>query len=187
MHLGRLRTKGIRALAGPRRAGPHHPAGPRDGDGSPHDRGESPGVSRGDRGAHVACSSKERWAMDERKTMRVVYVGWVGFGNLGDDVCRDLFTAHLRRALAAKGRDLEVRWATYQGVSEQYLLEYRPHLVVLGGGSLFTLQYLQPIILAQKHGIPTVVWGTGFDKLSARQYPSLAQMHKQLLQKFRQL
>lgn len=111
--------------------------------------------------------------MDERKTMRVVYVGWVGFGNLGDDVCRDLFTAHLRRALAAKGRDLEVRWATYQGVSEQYLLEYRPHLVVLGGGSLFTLQYLQPIILAQKHGIPTAVWGTGFDKLSARQLDDL--------------
>lgn len=101
-------------------------------------------------------------------TVRVLYVGWVGFGNLGDDVCRDLFVDRFRRALASRGARLEVRAVTHQGISEPSLLEYRPHLVVLGGGSLFTVPYLAPLALAQKHGIPTAVWGTGIDKLPAR-------------------
>src|SRR5690606_14300370 len=53
-------------------------------------------------------------------------------------------------------------------ISEQAFLEFRPHLVVLGAGSLFTVPYLQPLLLAQRHGVPTAAWGTGFDKLSAR-------------------
>src|SRR5690606_29120669 len=39
--------------------------------------------------------------------------------------------------------------------------------------SLFTLPYLQPLALAQKYGIPTATWGTGFDKLSARRLEEL--------------
>ncbi len=104
--------------------------------------------------------------MDQGQTLRIVYVGWVGFGNLGDDVCRNLFTDHIGRSAFALGRDCVILTATHQGISEQALLEFRPHLVVLGAGSLFTPAYLQPLLVAQKHGIPTATWGTGFDKLS---------------------
>ena len=103
--------------------------------------------------------------MEKAQTLRILYVGWVGFGNLGDDVCRDLFIDHVRESAAARGRECQIRTTTHQGISEEALLAFRPHLVVLGAGSLFTLPYLQPLLLAQKHGIPTATWGTGFDKL----------------------
>lgn len=111
--------------------------------------------------------------MKTKRVMRIVYVGWTGFGNLGDDVCRDLFIEHVQRSRPDKDCDLEILTATHQGVSEQALLAFRPSLVVLGAGSLFTPAYLQPLALAQKYGIPTVTWGTGFDKLSARRLDEL--------------
>lgn len=76
-------------------------------------------------------------------------------------------------ALMIRGCDCEIRTATHRGISERELLEFRPHLVVLGAGSLLTLHYLQPLALAQKHGIPTATWGTGFDKLPARHLDEL--------------
>ena len=118
--------------------------------------------------------------MEDRNVMRILYVGWVGFGNLGDDVCRDLFIAHFRRALLSQGRDCKVRTVSHRGITEEAMLEFRPHLVVLGAGSLLTLPYLQPLRLAQKHGIPTAMWGTGFDKLSARHLQELLEGSPQL-------
>ncbi|HLS90526.1 MAG TPA: polysaccharide pyruvyl transferase family protein [Limnochordia bacterium] len=104
--------------------------------------------------------------MERQASMRILYVGWVGYGNLGDDLCRDLFIHHVREALGPRGIEAEIRTASHRGISKEALLEFHPHLVVLGAGSLMTLHYLQPIILAQAHGIPTITWGTGFDKLS---------------------
>ena len=105
--------------------------------------------------------------------LRILYVGWVGFGNLGDDACRDLFIQSVHKAAAALGRETRVRTVTHQGISEQALLEFEPHLVVLGAGSLFTPAYLEPLLLAQRHGIPTATWGTGIDKLPARHVEAL--------------
>src|SRR5690606_33808817 len=157
MHAGRLRRKGLGAPERPRHEGAHHSKRPRDGDGAPHDPRPCPGISR--RRGEVCL-------MERQASMRILYVGWVGYGNLGDDLCRDLFIHHVREALGPRGIKAEIRTASHRGISKEALLEFHPHLVVLGAGSLMTLHYLQPIILAQAHGIPTITWGTGFDKLS---------------------
>ena len=43
------------------------------------------------------------------------------------------------------------------------LARINPDLVVLGAGSLFDLVYLRPLSLAQQAGIPTAIWGSGYD------------------------
>ena len=34
---------------------------------------------------------------------RVLYIGWVGFGNHGDDICRDVFMQRFERQFGSVG------------------------------------------------------------------------------------
>jgi len=96
---------------------------------------------------------------------RVLYLGWVNHGNLGDEVCRDVFVAQL--AAAARGRcEPEVVALYPSGISEQDFRRLRPNLVVLGGGSTLGLPYVGPLVIAHRFGVPTAVWGSGIDRLS---------------------
>lgn len=94
---------------------------------------------------------------------RVLYIGWVGFGNHGDDLCLDIFKSRL--AATAQEHELEIEvLALYPSRFDEFTLaRLQPDLVVLGAGSLFELVYLKPLILAQQAGIPTAVWGSGYD------------------------
>ena len=81
--------KALELLERPRHEGAHHSKRSRDGDGAPHDPRPCPGVSR--RRGEVCL-------MERQASMRILYVGWVGYGNLGDDLCRDLFIHHVRES-----------------------------------------------------------------------------------------
>src|SRR5690606_5792355 len=62
--------------------------------------------------------------MERQASMRILYVGWVGYGNLGDDLCRDLFIHHVREALGPRGIEAEIRTASHRGkLSKQHLYE----------------------------------------------------------------
>lgn len=96
---------------------------------------------------------------------RVLYLGWVGFGNLGDDICRDLFVEHISGIALKEGVDIDVISLFPSRFSQQDLMTLKPDLVVLGGGSLLESPYIEALILAQRHGIPTMIWGSGVDSL----------------------
>ena len=42
-------------------------------------------------------------------TKTVLYIGWVGFGNLGDDLCFDIFSETMSERAAEKGLRLEIK------------------------------------------------------------------------------
>lgn len=97
----------------------------------------------------------------------ILYIGWVGFGNYGDDLCRDLFLSRMTTATKDHGIELEVRSIfPSTNFDERDLLRIRPDLVVLGAGSLFEPIYLRPLVYAGQKSIPTVIWGSGVDLLS---------------------
>lgn len=83
-------------------------------------------------------------------------------GNLGDDFCRDIFIQELR---AAGGDQWSIEALSPQQLKANDFVRSRPDFVVLGGGSLIHLYYPAPLLWAQQHGIPTVIWGSGVDGL----------------------
>ena len=77
-------------------------------------------------------------------TKTVLYIGWVGFGNLGDDLCFDIFSETMSERAAEKGLRLEIKGLFPSSFSEFSLARMAPDLVVLGAGSLFEPVYLKP-------------------------------------------
>lgn len=98
-----------------------------------------------------------------RKT--ILYSGWVGFGNQGDDLCYDIFKRSMGLKAKAHGISLEIKGIFPDSFNEFALSRINPDLVVLGAGSLFEPIYLKPLVLAQQNRIPTAIWGSGFDSL----------------------
>ncbi|MGI6037820.1 MAG: polysaccharide pyruvyl transferase family protein [Limnochordia bacterium] len=106
----------------------------------------------------------------------ILYIGWVGFGNLGDDLCQDLFVEKITEKAQGQGIDLTVTALFPPTDFDEYQLwQRRPHLVVLGAGSLIEPLYLRPLVLAQQQGIPTAIWGSGHDGLSLEELKILQQ------------
>jgi len=99
-----------------------------------------------------------------RKT--ILYIGWVGFGNHGDDVCHAIFTNLTTKLAQPHQLKLEIKALFPSNFNEYSLARINPDLVVLGAGSLFEPVYLKPLILAQQQGIPTMIWGSGYDSLA---------------------
>ncbi|HEX2953507.1 MAG TPA: polysaccharide pyruvyl transferase family protein [Bacillota bacterium] len=98
---------------------------------------------------------------------KILYVGWVGYKNLGDDVCRDLYRVKMKAILECSGIDAEiVAMNPYKDLNETVLVKYRPNLVVLGAGSILKPPYTQLIEAAQRRKIPTIVWGSGIDQIT---------------------
>lgn len=95
----------------------------------------------------------------------ILYIGWVGFGNHGDDLCYDLFVQNMTAKATSQGKDLEIKALFPANFNEYSLVRLNPDLVVLGAGSLFEPVYLKPLILAQQHAIPTAIWGSGYDSM----------------------
>lgn len=96
----------------------------------------------------------------------VLYIGWVGFNNHGDDLSRDIFINMMTEMAEQGGLGLDIKAIYPANFNEYTLARINPDLVVLGAGSLFEPVYLKPLILAQQQGIPTAIWGSGYDSLA---------------------
>ncbi|HHW10622.1 MAG TPA: hypothetical protein GXX29_11675 [Firmicutes bacterium] len=97
---------------------------------------------------------------------KVLYIGWVGFNNRGDDACLEFFRQHLNAALAARDYRADIK-AVYPSPSYQTnITSLKPDLFVLGGGSVLGLPYISAMAAAQQADIPTITWGSGIDGLS---------------------
>ena|GEM_PF-549127 len=112
---------------------------------------------------------------------QIAYLGWLGAGNLGDEACFQLFQKRVQSIVERSGcgpitcvpitiiESQRRLFAFRPGAPFRPRSEWRPgdyDYVVLGGGSLLNAdRYIKALRLAQVAGVPTAVWGTGFDGL----------------------
>ena len=87
---------------------------------------------------------------------RALYVGWLGFGNLGDDIMWQIFAD-----LACRLTPEYLVTPTLPGLDVGNLEPY--DLVVLGGGSLILPGYVDTLQRALDLGKKAMVWGAGLD------------------------
>ena len=101
---------------------------------------------------------------------KILYVGWVGYNNLGDELMFDLF----KEQLSLLGKEYKIDYVNCEKryLDNAFCSEY--DLIVLGGGSIlngpkFTISPIiidflyQALMLDKK----IMMWGTGIDWLAA--------------------
>ena len=98
-------------------------------------------------------------------TKRILYIGWVGFGNQGDDLCYEIFVNIMSKKAQERDIKLDIKGIYPASFTEFSLARLDPDLVVLGAGSLFEPVYLKPLVLANQNSIPTAIWGSGYDSM----------------------
>lgn len=101
---------------------------------------------------------------------KILYLGWIGYGNIGDDLLFDVF----RKMVSDISPDIVVNYYCPFTNKNINLKDY--DLVVLGGGSLLgkhTESSTSPFVLyslkVAQEGIPLAIWGSGID-VRTREY-----------------
>ncbi|MBB6731772.1 polysaccharide pyruvyl transferase family protein [Cohnella zeiphila] len=91
-------------------------------------------------------------------TRTVLYVGWIGFNNFGDELMRGLFEQ------LASDRLPPDRYGIVPAVPGVETDDLGPYdTVVLGGGSLLIAGYADLLWRAAQEGKRILVWGSGYD------------------------
>lgn len=96
------------------------------------------------------------------KRQTVLYIGWVGYNNLGDELMWELF--RYRFEANEQWRDFDLV-PSGPGVPTDDMSAYDS--VVLGGGSLLIPGYIDLAHDALRAGKPVCIWGSGHDRLGA--------------------
>lgn len=99
--------------------------------------------------------------MNRRK---ILYLGWIGYGNIGDDLLLDVF----KKMVSDASHDIVVNYYCPFTSPNMNIKDY--DLVVLGGGSLLgkhTESSISPFVLyalkVAQEGVPLAIWGSGID------------------------
>jgi acetyltransferase-like isoleucine patch superfamily enzyme len=97
-----------------------------------------------------------------KKFKKLLYLGWLGQGNVGDDLLFDIFKKIIFTIDDRKKYNFIIDNYLPINNYEVDLTQY--DLIILGGGSLYSLSYWEELCLkASKLKIPYITWGTGFD------------------------
>lgn len=89
---------------------------------------------------------------------KLLYIGWIGFNNLGDELLWNIFKNTCRKYF--KDDEIEIT-PSVPSVDLKNLEKF--DTVVLGGGSLLLPGYLQVLQNALHKGKSVIIWGTGLD------------------------
>lgn len=93
---------------------------------------------------------------------KILYLGWLGHANVGDEVLFEIFKKMIYREAMEANITLIIDGYLQREGYEVDLTQY--DMVVLGGGSLFGSTLEEICLKANGYNIPFVIWGTGFDK-----------------------
>lgn len=91
---------------------------------------------------------------------KVLYLGWIGYRNLGDDLLWNIFHSLAKKHIASRSMTVV---PSLPSVNIQQLEPY--DTVVLGGGSLISPAYIQLLHKAMKMKKKVVIWGSGIDRI----------------------
>lgn len=98
-------------------------------------------------------------------TKNILYLGWLGKGNVGDDVLFELFKQLFYKHYPTR-KNTAVNIDSYPIVNHYEIDLSNYDLIVLGGGSLLHLPYwLHICSIGISKNIPVASWGTGIDGL----------------------
>jgi hypothetical protein len=90
---------------------------------------------------------------------RILYAGWLGFNNVGDELMWLLFRDLCRKHLPSKEYDVI---PSIPGIDIRNFSAY--DTVVLGGGSLLEPGYIDVAYQAAMKGKKLLIWGSGYDR-----------------------
>lgn len=92
---------------------------------------------------------------------KILYVGWIGFNNFGDEWMWTMFQQMSNRHLNSKKYKVI---PSLPGVDLKELSEY--DTIVLGGGSLLIPGYVDVMHQAMRENKRIMIWGSGHDRLN---------------------
>lgn len=91
---------------------------------------------------------------------KILYIGWIGYRNLGDDLLWHLFRDTADKYLSA---EVITIIPSFPNVNIKQLESY--DTVVLGGGSLIAPTYISLLYKALKMKKKVIIWGSGIDRI----------------------
>ena len=98
-----------------------------------------------------------------KQIKNILYLGWLGKGNVGDDILFELFKHMFYKYHQSKDNYI-VNIDAHPNVNNYKIEVAYYDLIVLGGGSILHLPfYLNICAEAIGKQIPVVTWGTGID------------------------
>lgn len=93
---------------------------------------------------------------------KILYLGWLGKGNVGDDLLFDIFKIMVNNELSKKQKNVIIDAYLPLDFYEVDINQYE--IIVLGGGSLLGIDYWEDICLkCSAIGKKVIIWGTGVD------------------------
>lgn len=107
--------------------------------------------------------------MEVKRKMILLYLGYLGTTNVGDEVCYEAFQQSLQQWNYANKKQYKViTFPIFEKISIQEFYTKTPFdAIILGGGSLLqSALFLHLVEEAQKIGIPVFGYGTGIDYLT---------------------
>ncbi len=105
---------------------------------------------------------KSELKVKEKSYKKILYLGWLGKGNVGDELLYEIFKKMLFDNIKKEKYNI---WIDSFCPTVGYEIDLSQYdLIVLGGGSLFLLSGYEDLCLkAIENNIPVVTWGTGID------------------------
>ncbi|WP_020616167.1 polysaccharide pyruvyl transferase family protein [Paenibacillus daejeonensis] len=111
--------------------------------------------------------------------VKILYIGWVGFNNLGDELMLDVF----RQRVAQMGDHYRVKAVNVEPESLRRVNPQQVDYIVVGGGSLLSNIHTNSFLLgwlsqAQDLGAKVMIWGSGMDRIPATALASLREQRE---------
>ncbi|MFS8189054.1 glycosyltransferase [Rossellomorea marisflavi] len=99
-----------------------------------------------------------------REFKNILYLGWLGKHNVGDDVLYEQFKHMIYDLHYKQNKRMIINIDTFAATSEYKIDVLNYDLIVLGGGSLLQMpSFLEVCKEGIVKGVPVVSWGTGVD------------------------
>lgn len=95
---------------------------------------------------------------------KVLYIGWIGFGNLGDDLLWNIFKNLSKQYLDENSIKII---PSFPGIDINKVEDY--DIIILGGGSLLTPRNIYILYKGLEMGKKIIIWGSGIDRIKKQQ------------------